>query len=156
VIDFLKVFTLRSLTEIAEIKKEFTQNPGGRLAQSTLAYEVTAFVHGEEVAKRVGEVSAVLFGEGTVATLDEAALVLLEEHAPKLKITNNQTVVDVLVDSKLATSKREARTFIESGAISLNETKIIDVNALVNESDFTNKIALLRRGKKNLVVLEIT
>lgn len=155
VIDFLKIFTLLPISDIANIEKEFSQNPGARLAQNTLAYEVTAFVHGTEIAKRVGEVSAVLFGEGNIASLDEAALSMLLEHAPKVKISGGQSLVDVLVDSKLATSKREARTFIESGAISLNEEKISDVNAVVNESDFTNEIALLRRGKKNLCILEI-
>ncbi len=155
VIDFLKVFTLKSMDEIAEIEKEFIQNPGGRLAQSTLAYEVTAFVHSEEVARRVGEVSAVLFGDGSISNLDEGALGMLLEHAPKVKIGVGQAVVDVLVDSSLATSKREAKTFIESGAISLNEVKISDINAVVSEADFTNKVALLRRGKKNLCILEI-
>lgn len=155
VIDFLKIFTLLPVSEITNLEKEFNQNPGARLAQNTLAYEVTAIVHGTEIAKRVGEVSAVLFGEGNIASLDEAALSMLLEHAPKVKISSGRAIVDVLVDSKLATSKREARTFIESGAISLNEAKVSDVNALVSETDFTNQIALLRRGKKNLCILEI-
>ena len=155
VIDFLKVFTFKPISEINEIEKEFSQNPGGRLAQSTLAYEVTAFVHGEEVAKRVGEVSAVLFGDGQLGSLDQAALDLLLEHAPKTKASKQQLLVDLLVESELATSKREARTFIESGAITLNETKVTDVNATVGEEYFTNQIALLRRGKRNLCILEL-
>jgi tyrosyl-tRNA synthetase len=154
-VDFLKVFTLLSLEEIEEIAKDFIANPSGRRSQTTLAYEVTAFVHGEDVAKRVAEVSAVLFGEGELNNLNEAGLVMLLEHAPKIKVKTADVLVDVLVESQLATSKREARTFIESGAVTLNNTKVSDVTASINESDFVNKIALLRRGKKNLCILEI-
>jgi len=60
-----------------------------------------------------------------------------------------QKLVDVLVESGLAKSKREARDFIESGAVSLRGEKITDVEAAVS----VNGLSILKRGKRNAVVL---
>ncbi|MBY0538756.1 tyrosine--tRNA ligase, partial [Patescibacteria group bacterium] len=58
---------------------------------------------------------------------------------------------EVLVASGLASSNREARTFMETGAITLGEEKITTLDAMVSVEPGT--IALLRRGKKNFVIL---
>jgi tyrosyl-tRNA synthetase len=65
------------------------------------------------------------------------------------------TIVDVLVETKLASSKREARTFIESGAISVGGKKFLDSNEVLGDELFTGGLALLRRGKKQVHVLKI-
>jgi tyrosyl-tRNA synthetase len=158
VIDYLKLFTFLTLDEITELKKEHEENPGARKAQKRLAAEVTSFVHTAEVTKAVERASAALFGEVLFTDLTEGELSLLKENAPykNAGIENNSqmSLVSLLVYVELASSNREARTFIESGAVQINGEKIDDVEV----SDLSEKYGknfLLKRGKKNFCVVEM-
>ena len=151
-IDYLKLFTFLTLEEIAEIEAEWQKNPGGRHAQKRLAHEVTKFIHGTETADSVAKVSSILFGEGAVADLTSEEHKVLSDNAPTGEAKVGDSVVDVLALTNLASSKREARTFIESGAITLGEDKITDIEATLG----TPGTMILKRGKKQLVVLTIT
>jgi len=153
VIDYLKLFTFLSLEEIAELEKDAQVNPGARAAQKKLAYEVTKLVHEEKAADAAAEVSALLFGGGSVSDLSDEAREILLTTAPVQETAVGTPLVDILVEAELATSKREARTFIESNAIALQEQKIDDVEFVLQEDSFVNGLSLLRRGKKQLCVL---
>ncbi|OGG41466.1 tyrosine--tRNA ligase [Candidatus Kaiserbacteria bacterium RIFCSPHIGHO2_01_FULL_46_22] len=120
VIDYLKIYTLLSLEEIGAIKTGFEADKSGRLAQKRLADEVTRFVHGEEV--------------------------ILE--TPVHQASSEDTIVDILVATGLATSKREAREFIESGAVTLDGDRVEDINALA-------KNGTLQRGKRKMNSVEV-
>ncbi len=151
VIDYLKLFTFLSLEEIEVIAKGATENPGGRGAQKKLAYEVTAFVHGAQAAESTTKVSEILFGEGDITNLTTDDRAVLLENAPTFSVPEATSLVDVLVATGLATSKREARTFIESGAITLKSVKVTDpeIQIELNKGD----IVALKRGKKQFVLL---
>jgi tyrosyl-tRNA synthetase len=151
VIEYLKLFTLLPLSTIADIEKEFTLNPSSRSAQTTLAHEVTTFVHGKEAADSCANVSHILFGGGDIATLSADEKIVLVQNAPVFEVHGEQGLVDVLVQSGLASSNREARTFIESGAVTLGTSKIDDTAHLVTLAP--GDITPLRRGKKNFVIL---
>lgn len=153
VIDYLKLFTFLSLDEIALLDTEAQQNPGARAAQKKLALEVTTLVHGQAAATAAAEVSALLFGTASVADLSDTARDILLATAPTQLVEEGMLLVDVLVDTQLATSKREARTFIASNAISLQDQKIDVDDYVLGATDFMNGLALLRRGKKQLCVL---
>jgi len=153
VIDYLKLFTFLSLSDIAALEQDAQVNPGARAAQRKLAFEVTSLVHGEAAALAAVEVSTLLFDTGSVADLSAAARTILLETAPTQSATVGLLLLDILVAAGLATSKREARTFIESNAISLQEQKIDSIEHELAETDFVNGLALLRRGKKQLCVL---
>lgn len=152
VIDYLKLFTFISLDEIAELERQHQADPGARIAQKRLALEVTTLVHGDAEAAAAREVSEILFGGSTTSISAEAKLILLQA-APTHNVATGEAVVDVLVASGLATSKREARTFISSSAVSIGSTKILDEEMTLAATDFTDSIAVLRRGKKQLCVL---
>lgn len=151
VIDFLKRFTFIPLEEITELEQAFAANPGARAAQQRLALEVTTFVHGEAAAQSVMKVSALMFGEGTIADLSETERDLLLANAPVTQVAKGHALVDVLVASGLASSKREARTFIESSAIAIDGTKIDDAEYAFNEA----ATHLVKRGKKHQCVIEV-
>lgn len=153
VVEYLKLFTLLPLAEIAKIAEAMAVNPGARSAQKQLAFEVTAFVHGTAIAEAVTRVSAVLFGEATVDALSIEEQALLEANAPSVSAAADTALVDVLVAATLASSKREARTFIESGAISIDGEKVDDTTAVLTGS--TGSLRLLRRGKKQLSLVKI-
>lgn len=152
-IDYLKLFTFLSLDDISTIERDNQANPSARLAQKTLAKEVTGLVHGEKQAQYAEQVTNVLFGEGDLASLGEEERGSLISNAPNYKTEAGVNIVDVLVDSGSATSKREARTFIEGGAVSIGGEKISDVESVVTEDKFVNNLTLLKRGKKQIIVL---
>lgn len=155
VIEYLKLFTFLPLEEIEVIEKETQSDPGLRSAQRRLAQEVTAFVHGKDTTALVQEVSDILFGNGAVTDISPTGKELLLQNAPSHKVQEGALLLDVLVACSLASSKREARTFIESGAVSINGTKIESTEMTVSEDVFFERIALLRRGKKEFCVLEL-
>lgn len=154
VIDYLKLFTFLSLETIAGLEEELKNNPSARDAQKVLAKEVTSIVHGEEVFNQINQVTNCLFGEILISELSSDEISLLKENAPLTKVVDGSFLVDILVESSLATSKREARTFIESGAVAISGVKVIDLEYKVKK-DVDGELIHLKRGKKNVVVLEL-
>lgn len=153
VIDYLKLFTFLSLEEIAALESGHQAEPGKRLAQRTLAHSVVRFVHGEAVAQSVERVSEVLFGDAPLSSLNEEEQQVLVDNAPVFKLASGIALADALVAAELATSKREARTFIESGAVAVNGGTTSDTEMLLS-SDVHGPLVLLRRGKKNRAVVK--
>lgn len=154
VIDYLKKFTFLPLEEIGTIEESHKKSPEKRLAQKTLAENVTSFVHGPEITSGVKEASEILFYGGNLNTISMAAKEVLLKEAPVYKTTGTEPIVDLLVAAGLASSKREAREFIQNGAITLDDTVLKEPEVPVNSLEI-GKLALLRRGKKNLCVLEL-
>lgn len=153
VIDYLKLFTFMTLEDIAALDKEWQQNPGERVAQKKLAMEVASFVHGKETTLLVEQVTDILFGGTSVASLSTDGVALLKENAPFFEVQSGSQLLEVLVTAELATSKREARTFIESGAVQLDGEKIQSIEMILEKTDAP--VRVLRRGKKNLAVVSV-
>lgn len=150
VIEYLKLFTFLSLEEIALIEVSANANRAARLAQKALALSVTTFVHGAEVATSVAKVSEIIFGGDSNVLSSEEKNILLAS-APTFEILETTDIIELLVRSGLATSKREARTFVEDGAVSCGSEKITNVETLITV--VSGDAVPLRRGKKNLVIL---
>ena len=151
VIDYLKIFTFLPLEQISELETEQKSSPEDRTAQKALAAEVTNFVHGREITDGVIKVAHILFGGGDIKGLSGEEKNMLLSNAPTLEVPVEATVLELLVSSGLASSNREARTFIESGAVTLSDVKIESVDAKV--AFVSGDIMPLRRGKKNFVIL---
>ena len=126
---------------------------GARVAQGELARSVTGFVHGEEVAHAAETVSGILFGRAEIDKITEKEREMLMKDAPNVSVAVGDGLVDVLVRSGLAPSKREAREFIKKEAISVNGAVVTDLGYILAKSDFTHKIAFLKRGKRHMSVL---
>lgn len=155
VVSYLKLFTMLPLSEIIEMEKSLLSNPGTRVAQKCLAKAVTTLVHGENTCLKVEKVSASLFGEVAISSLNEDELKTLLENAPVTEVGEGTPLVEALVLGRLATSKREARTFIESGAVSLSGVKAIDLNYTLQKIT-DGETVHLQRGKKSICLLKIT
>lgn len=149
----LKLFTLLSDMEIEAVMEMHRRDHKEHHAQQLLAREVTTLVHGEETAGVMEKVSSVLFNDAGLADLDENALAILRGAAPSHETRSGTALIDALVGAKLASSKREARQFLTSKAISLNGEIMTDGTREIVEKDFQGGIALLKRGKKNVCVL---
>ena len=149
---YLKIFTDISLDEIASIIVAHQENPGARTAQRELARAATAVVHGIEESARAERVSEYLFGSDWQGAVDADMQQMIATAAPTHTPAVGESLADVLVASGLASSKREAREFLSSGAVTLNGEKV-DETRVLQDVDFAASIALLKRGKRNVCVL---
>lgn len=149
VIDYLKKLTFLSREEIEEIEKIHQEKPELRIAHKRLAEEVITFLHGHEEYEKAVKISESLFSENvTNLTSDEVISAL--KGVPSVEVTLGSNIVDFLVNSKIVSSKREAREFVSAGAISINNKKITDLDYVVDKKDtIEGKVLILKRGKKN-------
>ena len=127
------------------IEKEHTAHPETRIAQKTLAKEVVTFLHGEKEAEKAKEMSEALFS-GRVKNLSIEEIEDVFKGVPTFETKNNVNIVDMLVNNKIASSKREAREFVNAGSITINEEKITDENYTVTKDiAIENKILVVKK-----------
>ncbi len=153
VIDYMKIYTLLSREEIERIEEDFNQNRASRLAQKALAYEVTKLVHGEENAESVKRISEVLFGGNDYASLTGDDFKQLKDELPSVDIQPGAQVIDALVSTGLASSKGEARRFIEGGAVYINGQQISASKTSLEDQDEIAGHVIMRRGKNASAIL---
>ncbi len=147
-IRYIKVFTFLEKDEIEDIAREHIANPGMRIAQKRLAYEVTALIHGKEAAEEAVNMSNVLF-TGNVSSLSESEIVELLGSL-EMKIEEGLSLVDILIKVGAAQSKTQARTFISQNSISINGEKATDETKTYFKKDaMHDKYLIIRKGKKN-------
>ena len=144
-IDFLKIYTMLEINEIEKIAKKQIDNPKSRIAQKKLAYEVTRMIHGEKSAAVAQDITETLIGTKSLKELGIKTKMELVKEIPFIKVHKNSSVLDILVDTKLAQSKTEARNFLKSNAISINNVKISE--EILDTANFVKGLALLRKGK---------
>ena len=147
VIDYLKKLTFLTKEEIENIELEHNKQPELRLAQRTLAKEVITFLHGEEEFNKAVKISEALFS-GNINSLSIDEIEDAFKDVPNFK-AEESTLIDLLVNNSIATSKREAREFISAGSITINGNKMLDENELIDKSKaIGNKYLIIRKGKK--------
>lgn len=106
-------------------------------AKTVLAYEVTKIVHGEEEANKAKKAAEALFG-GAGNTQD----------MPTVAVETGKKLLDVLTAGKVFASKSEGRRLIQQNGLSLNDAKVTDVDYILQDSDFTDGEAIVKKGKK--------
>jgi len=150
VVKFLKYFKFLTPERIAELEAELQVAPEKRVAQRELAREVTRLVHGEEAVISAENITKALFS-GDIAQLSESELVEALHDVPTTVVTGQaeSSLVDLLVETKAAPSRRQARQDIESGAVYVNGVRTTDLEAVITaEQRLHGKFVVLRRGKK--------
>lgn len=151
---YLKVFSFLTKEEIEEVYKTHMLAKEKRHAQKILANEIITMIHGIEELEAVIKMSEALFS-GDVSKLSEKQINDLFAQSI-IEIDNNQTLVDVLINLKAASSKREAREFISGNSIALNGEKVNNLELLINKDNTLHKkYVIIRRGKKNYYVGKI-
>ena len=148
VIDYLKKLTFLSKEEIEEIEKEHNLKPENRLARKVLAREVITFLHGSEEFDKAVKISETLFS-GNIKELNIEEIKEGFKDVPNFEIKEELTLIDLLVNNNIASSKREAREFISAGSITINGDKCLDENEIISKDKaINNEIVIVRRGKK--------
>ncbi len=152
VLRFLRIFTTFSEAGVLEIEAAHAGDRSARVAQRALARNVTAFVHGEAARDQAEAAGRALFSGELAAlpadTLDEVlAGAPSTEHARAL-LEGGLPLVDALTLTTLVKSKREAREFLQGGAVAVNGRTVGGDYRLTAEDLLHGRLIALRRGKK--------
>lgn len=149
VIEYLKKLTFLTKEEIEELEKSLNEHPEERKAQKALAKEIITFLHGEEEYKKALHISESLFSD-KIWELTADEIIESIKDVPRFDVKDNTLLIDLLVDNKIVSSKREAREMITTGAISINNQKSTDLEKVVTTKDaIEGKVLLIKKGKKN-------
>lgn len=154
VIDYLKFLTFLSVEEIQELEAKNNEQPHLREAHKALAKEVITFLHGTSAYDEALEMSQMLFS-GNIKKLSIDQVKVLFEGVESIEVDQDLNILDALVNSKAASSKREAREFVMGGSISVNGLKVQDLEFIVSKDNaFGKEATVIRRGKKKYIVLK--
>lgn len=147
--DYLKIYTELDKNEIDKIMIDFKKDKSARLAQKTLAKEVTAIVHGEKATNSAINLTEVLFGNKKFQELTDDDKQSLANELKTVIAKDN--LAHTLVEASLASSNSEANRFIQSGAIYINNQKYKPGS---KTGEFKEGLNLIRRGKNNFAIVK--
>ena len=152
--DYLKIFTFFTKEEIENIMKKHLEHPELRTAQKTLGHEIVKDIHGLEEANRAVKISEALFS-GNVKDLTEKEINDVFKGAPSIEIEGEMTLLDLLVNNNIASSRREAREFLSAGSITINGDKFQDESQMITKDlAIGGHTMIIRRGKKKQFVVK--
>lgn len=149
VVKYLKIFTFLSHEEIETLAQKVETEPHLREAQKTLAAEMTKLIHGEAGLEQALRITAALFS-GDLKSLSVDEMKVAFSGVPSIELPKEaKNIVDLLVEAKISSSKRQAREDVTNGAISVNGEKVKDLDYIIDTKDrMEDAFAIIRRGKK--------
>lgn len=151
---YLKIYTFLSKEQIEDIVRRHKNEPHLRIGQKALAEEIITFLHGHEEYEKAVKISEALFS-GNVRELTLQELEIGFKDVPSYNLTNCGGIVDILVESGIASSKREAREFVGNGSIRVNGEKITDVEFEITKNiAIEGQVIVIRKGKKSYTLLK--
>lgn len=154
VISYLKIFTFLTPDEIMELEKKNAEHPELREAHKALAREIITDLHGAAEYDKAVAISEALF-KGDIKKLSLKDIEVGFRDVPTVEMKEEATIMDVMVNNKIVSSKREGREFLAAGTISLNGDKVSDENFMVTKDiAIEGKVIVLRRGKKKNYILK--
>ncbi len=157
VIRYLKVFSLRTLEEIADLEAQMKANPEARIPQKALAEELTRLVHGEEGLRIAQGATQALFG-GDVRGKSAAELEMIFKDVKSAEMARadilGKSVHLVAAAAGMFKSNGEARRMAMQGGLSVNGAKIDDKRVFGEDDLIDGRVVVLRQGKKNNFLLK--
>jgi tyrosyl-tRNA synthetase len=152
----LKFFSLRPLAEIEDVLAAHREAPERRVAQRTLADDVTTIVHGAAAARAAAEAAEVLFG-GDPVDASAAALDTIAGEVPTSRVVPDdlRDVIDLLAGTGLATSRSDARRLVQQGSVRAND-QVVTADWRGDEVELLHgRYLLLRKGKRTFHLVEV-
>ncbi|MDO5015667.1 MAG: tyrosine--tRNA ligase [Eubacteriales bacterium] len=140
----MRMLTFMPLEEIDEYAK--LEGQAINEAKKRLALEVTTIVHGREAAEQAAEQAKQIFGSAGRA-----------EDMPGIDLEASdlgRELLDILVDADFLPSKSEGRRLIKQQGLALNDEPVTDFGRTIENADFHDGAAVVRRGKKNFFALK--
>jgi tyrosyl-tRNA synthetase len=181
----LRVFSFRSREEIEELEEESVQRPAARIAQRALAEEMTMLVHGADETRRAIAASRALFGQGSLADLDERTLAAVAAEVRAAQVPSHggaagtsslgpppevpsvggavgttalslPPVANLMVAAGIVPTVSAARRAITEGGAYLNNQRVTNVDAVPGPEDVLHgRYLIVRRGKRTVGAIEI-
>ena len=156
---YLKIFTTRSVEEIANLERQTVEAPHLRAAQRALADDITDLVHSVAERQAATAAAGALFGRGELAGLDGGVLAAVARELGAATVTAGDelpSVVDVLAAGGVVDSKGAARRAIAEGGAYLNNQRVTDPNALITPADLlAGEYLIVRRGKRTVGAVQV-
>jgi tyrosyl-tRNA synthetase len=158
VIRFLKIFTFLPLAQIEEIVREMAAAPEKRLAQKTLAEEMTRTIHGQDGLQVALRASEVLFG-GSMEGMKADDLIRIFTNVPSRELplasVRDAGFLDVAMAAGLCKSKGEARRLVTEGGFYINNIRITDpAGKITGDMLVDGRVLVMRAGKKNYCLVK--
>jgi len=152
-IRYLYKFTFYSLAEIQDLERLMQVSAQERHAQKALAKAMVELVHSKEAYAAIAATADQLFS-GDYKQMSLAQMQEAFKNVEQIQVSTI-TIVDALVETSLASSKREARTFIDQGGVTVNDEKITSYEFILEKSKaYQQKFHVIKRGKKRYAVVE--
>lgn len=152
VIDYLKIYTFLSKEEIEELDERNKAHPELREAHKALAREIITFLHGKEEYEKAVDLADHLFNN-KFKDLSKKDIEDLFKGQEIKEVEEGINLVELVNNMGIAKSKREAREFIEAGAISINGEKVTDLEKVIDKEMFIESTYIVvKRGKKNYYI----
>lgn len=154
----LRLFSWRSLDEIAAIVAEHEKAPELRVGQKALAEDLTTWVHGADALAKAKVTSQVMFGDG-LDQLCDADLLLTD--LPFSQVTQSELdegilLLDLMQSAALVKSKGEARRLVSGGGVYINNIRVDDTTRSVSTADLcTETMLILRCGRRKYHIVQI-
>src|SRR4051794_39534409 len=156
VIKYLKFFTFLSKEEIEALEVAVQTEPHLRGAQKALAEEMTRMIHGQESLDQAIKITGALFN-GDIQKLTAEEIKQGFKDVPSYEHTSGEEVniVDLLIEAKIAPSKRQAREDVSNGAIYINGERVTELEYVLSEKDrIEGQFTVIRRGKKKYYLIK--
>lgn len=154
VLKYLYIFDDRPIEEIDAIYKAHLEHPELRNGQKELARVIVTRLHGEKAADDCLKMSTALFAD-SFHGLDSSSLKELTDGLVVVEESENINLLDALIKTGLAKSKREAREFVNAGAVKINGEKTSDLEKVITKDDaLDGGYIFIKRGKKLYAVLK--
>lgn len=151
---YLKIFTFLTPEEIMDVVAKHNAEPHLRIGQKTLAKEIITDLHGSSEYEHAVHISESLFS-GNIKDLSYDDILVGFKGVPTFE-TAETTLIELLINTGICSSRREVREFLNSGSISINGDKVTDENLVINKSMALNeKIVVIRKGKKKYYLVKI-
>ena len=148
---YIELFCDLEKAKLEELKTSLREEPQERLAQKTLARELTALVHGRDLAANLEGASELLF-KGEVSKLDSKTLKEIHADLPSVELSGDDLPKLSLVElfsRAFAVSKGEVRRILPEGGVYLNYIRVENRDRGLSPEDFIDgDVLLIRMGKK--------
>ena len=148
IVKYLPQFSLLSLDEVRDVVQQHEASPEKRIAQRSLAAEMTTMVHGQHAARDAEAAADILFGaDPTQATVEALHAVSAEVPCTKIQRTDLDDTFGLLARSGVVASNSEARRAVQQKGVKVNGSTLEEGETLANKGLLHDRWVLVRKGK---------